>query len=146
MAPASFRITELPAKPIKMNMLAHNSKIALQTAMIAGAVDLLYVRGETELQITGIAGDQSIMQSSEWDNLIRKRHRESFVVSPSDLLDTFGEPQVGDQLLCTPYGRPDILLTFTLRADDSDPCFRPTDRFHLGWRLNTILTGKEAVE
>lgn len=126
-----------------MNILAHAADLAFSTAALVAGCEIVYSRGEAETTIQAIAGSQTVQQVTDYDNLIVKRWRESFLVTPADLLSVFGEPAAGDQIRYTPPGRPDIVLTFTLRPDESNqPVFRPTDRFHTRWRLNTILTAK----
>jgi hypothetical protein len=127
-----------------MSILDHCVQIAFSHAALVAGVRVAYVRGELSRDVEAIAGTQTVLQTSDYDNLIHKRHRESFIVTPSDLVD-FGEPQAGDQVRYTPPGRPDIVLVFTLRSDDNGPPFRPTDRYHTRWRVNTTLTGKEAA-
>lgn len=129
-----------------MNILANACDLAFSTAALVAGCEIVYCRGEDELTIPAIAGSQTIQQVTDYDNLLVKRWRESFLVTPADLIATFGEPAAGDQIRYSPPGRPDITLTFTLRPDESNqPVFRPTDRFHSRWRLNTILTGKETA-
>jgi len=129
-----------------MTILSNAVSVAFSHAALVAGVDVTYVRGETELEITAIAGTQTVLQASEYANLIQKRHRESFLVKPSDLIDTFTAPQAGDKIKYTPPNRTDIELTFTLRPDDGDgQVYRPTDRYHTRWRLNTILTDQEAA-
>lgn len=126
-----------------MNLLANSCDLAFSTAALVAGCEIVYSRGTAEATIQAIAGTQAIQQMTDFDNLLVKRWRESFLVKPADLLSVFGEPAAGDQIRYTPPGRPDIVLTFTLRPDESNqPVFRPTDRFHTRWRLNTILTGK----
>jgi hypothetical protein len=125
------------------SILANAVDLAFQSAALVAGVEIVYTRGELSATITAIAGSQTIQTVTEFENLIQRRWREQFLVAPADLAD-FGEPAPGDKIQLSPAGRPDITLTFTLRPEDAgQPCFRPTDRFHSRWRLNTILTGKD---
>lgn len=124
-------------------ILAHAADIAFSTAALVASVEIVYCRDDQEETIEAIAGSQQIQQMVEYDNAIVRRWRESFLVKPADLVN-FGEPQPGDKVKYCPPGRPDIRLIFTLRPDDANgQAWRPTDRFHSRWRLNTVLTGKE---
>jgi hypothetical protein len=126
-----------------MSILSNACDIAFQSAALVAGVEITYSRGELSATFDAIAGSQTIQEVTDYDNLIHRRWREQFLVKPSDLT-AFGEPAAGDKIELSPAGRPDITLTFTLRPDESgQPVFRPTDRFHSRWRLNTILTGKE---
>lgn len=130
-----------------MNILANAVAIAFEaTATVAGCC-LVYVRGATEIEVeNAIVGTQTVLQSNEYDNLINKRHKESFLLPVCALQAAIGEPAAGDQIRYVPENCPDVVLIFTIRPDDAGgPCFRPTDRYHTRWRVNTILTGKEAA-
>lgn len=126
-----------------MSILSDCLAIAFESAASIAGVPITYKRGLLELDVYAIAGSQTVLQTADYENLIVKRHRESFLLTPSDLLPFFGEPQAGDQLLYTPPGRADIVLTFTIRPDEQNTVFRPTDAHHTRWRVNTLLTGKE---
>lgn len=129
-----------------MNILSNSVAAAFSTAALVAGVRVTYCRGETELEVDAIAGSQTVMQSSDYENLLTKRHRESFILNVADLVDTFGEPAAGDKLKYTPPGREDVVLVFSLRPDDNGGrVFRPTDRFHTRWRVNTLLTDREAA-
>jgi hypothetical protein len=130
-----------------MSILANAVAIAFESAATVAGCALVYVRGATEIEITNaIVGTQTVLQSSEYDNLINKRHKESFLLPTCDLRDAIGEPAAGDQIRYVPDNSPETVLIFTIRPDDQGgPCFRPTDRYHTRWRVNTILTGKEAA-
>jgi hypothetical protein len=104
-----------------------------------------YARGSTEVEITAIVGSQTTIAPTEYENFVRKEYREQFIIDPTDLLATFGEPVAGDKITYTPPGRSDVVLTFTVRPDDGEKCFRPTERFHTRWRVNCVLTGKESA-
>lgn len=126
-----------------MSILSNACEIAFASAASVAGVEIVYSRGELSVTIDAIAGSQVIQEVTDYDNLIHRRWREQFLVKPSDLT-AFGEPAAGDKIQLSPAGRPTVTLTFTLRPEDSgQPVFRPTDRFHSRWRLNTILTGKD---
>lgn len=125
-----------------MSVFSTACDLAFQSAASVAGVEIVYSRGALTATITAIAGSQLVMQSVDYDNLVQREWREQFLVKPSDL-SAFGEPAAGDKVTLVPANRQDITLTFTLRPEEAgQPAFRPTDRFHSRWRLNTILTGK----
>lgn len=129
-----------------MTILSHATHLAFSSAALIAGVTIIYRRGDQSKEIPAIAGSQTLLQAADWENLIHKTWRESFIIDPADLRGIFGEPRAGDEVTFDPPGRPDIRLHFTLRADDNNqPAFRPTDCQHTRWRVNTILTRKEAL-
>ncbi len=129
-----------------MSILSDCLNIAFDTAETIAGVPIVYARGEQTLDVYAIPGSQTVLQTADFENMIVKRHRESFILPGANLLPLFGEPQAGDQLRYTPPGRPDTVLTFTVKPDENNAVFRPTDPSHTRWRVNTLLTAKEAAE
>lgn len=129
-----------------MTLLAAACELMMTaTETVAGHVVRYTAGDDTPLTINAIIGSQTVQHVTDFDNLIVKKHRESFIVRPADLVK-IGEPAAGHTIRYVPPGRPTIALIFTLRPDDDGaPVFRPTDRFHTRWRLSTVLTGKEAA-
>jgi hypothetical protein len=135
-----------------MSLHADAAVIAAAAAEVAAGELVTYCRGSgddaVEADITAVIGSQVIQSVTQFENLILKRHKESFIVNRIDLAAAeLGEPQAEDTIKYTPPGRPDVVLTFAVRPDEQgQPCYRPTDRFHTRWRLSTFLTAVEAVD